>query len=165
MIDEADLGRFAELEAIAALQPLWALHDETDVIIAQRLDAARLERRYPFGRLLGAGATLAMASDWNVTTADPLRIMHVATERTPPGAPARAPLGPSSERLPLETCLQAYTSGSARVNRLDHISGRIAVGRAADLVLLDRDPVGGGVPLRDCRVRMTVVAGRVVHRA
>jgi predicted amidohydrolase YtcJ len=163
MVDDDDIERFAAVDAIAACQPLWAVHDETDLILTQRLDAQRLERRYPFGRLRDAGATLALGSDWNVSTADPLRILHVATTRTPPDTPETPPLGPARERLTLEEGLLAYTAGSARVNRLEATCAQITVGKAADLVLLDHDPLGGGVPLTECHVAMTMVDGRVVY--
>ena len=37
--------------------------------------------QYPFGDLFRTGATLAMGSDWGVTTADPLRQLEVAVRR------------------------------------------------------------------------------------
>jgi predicted amidohydrolase YtcJ len=163
LVADVDIQRFAELGVIPACQPLWAVHDETDTIVRPRLGAHRLERRYPFGRLRDAGAQLAMGSDWNVSSADPLHIMHAAMTRTPPASPDATPLGPATERLGLEDVLSAYTAGSANALRLERETGSIEVGKSADLVLLEGDPFASGVALTDCRVRMTFAAGRVVH--
>jgi predicted amidohydrolase YtcJ len=163
LVDEADIPRFAALDVIADCQPLWAVHDETDQIVGRRLDTSRLERRYPFGRLRDADAALAMGSDWNVSTADPLQIMHVAVTRTPPRSTGIPPLGEPGERLTLDEALRAYTLGSARVLRLERDSGTIAVGKAADLVMLADDPFRPGTDLLDCTVNMTLVAGRPVY--
>ena len=165
LVDAQDIPRFAGLDAIADCQPLWAVHDATDNILGPRLGSDRLERRYPFGRLRDASAPLAMGSDWNVSTADPLQIMHVAVSRTPADTPDAPPLGPPSERLRLEEALRAYTWGSARVHRLEHETGTIEVGKAADLVLLDVDPFAPGARLPDSRVRLTMVDGQVVYEA
>ncbi|MGW1681941.1 amidohydrolase family protein [Saccharopolyspora sp. NPDC002376] len=62
--------------------------------------------------------------------------------------------------------IAACTSGAAHANHLDCDTGTIAVGEAADLVVLDRDP--GAVPPReiaDIRVAMTCVDGQAVHEA
>ena len=78
----------------------------------------RTDRMYPFGSLARQGAPLAMGSDWSVTTADPLHILHVALQRTSPEHPGARPLGPA-ERLSPEVALRAYTRGSALANGLD----------------------------------------------
>ena len=77
--------------------------------------------------------------------------------------PDARPFGPASERLSLEAGLRAYTRGSAQANDLDDETGTIDVGRPADLVLLDADPLAsGGVMPGDTRVLLTMVDGRVV---
>jgi len=116
---------------------------------------------YPFGSLARQGATLAMGSDWSVTTADPSHILHVALQRTPPEHPGARPLGPQ-ERLSPEVALRAYTRGSALANGLDD-TGTIEPGRAADLVVLDRDPLAApGRSFAEARVLLTMVDGRAV---
>jgi hypothetical protein len=165
LVDDADIPRFGRLGVIAACQPLWAVHDETDGLLVERLGPERLERRYPFGRLHRAGAPLALGSDWNVSTADPLAIMLVAVSRTVPGTVEGRPLGPSGERLDLGIALSAYTHGSARIVRSEREAGSIEVGKAADLVMLEGDPLRAGVGLPECRVLMTMVQGRVVFEA
>jgi predicted amidohydrolase YtcJ len=63
----------------------------------------------------------------------------------------------------LEAALRAVTRGSAYVNFTDDESGTIVAGKAADLVLLDRDPLGlDAGPFGDAEVLMTLVDGRSV---
>ena len=62
--------------------------------------------------------------------------------------------------------LSAFTTGSAYVNHLEHVTGTLAAGKAADLVVLAQDPFT--IPperLPEARVEITMVDGRVVfHR-
>jgi predicted amidohydrolase YtcJ len=89
-----------------------------------------------------------------------LQGLHVAIHRTSPDAPGLPPLGPA-ERLAPEVALRAYTRGSALANGLDD-TGTIEPGRAADLVVLDRDPLADpGRSFAEARVLLTLVDGRV----
>ena len=58
-----------------------------------------------------------------------------------PGPAGQVPFLPE-QALTLETAFAAYTSGSAWVNHRDD-AGVLAVGKVADLVVLDRDPFAG----------------------
>ena len=82
VIHPDDIGRFRELGVIANAQPYWACHEaQMDELTIPRLGAERTAWQYPFASLLAAGATLAMGSDWAVSTADPLLEMEVAVTR------------------------------------------------------------------------------------
>ncbi|MEM8714054.1 MAG: amidohydrolase family protein, partial [Planctomycetota bacterium] len=56
--------------------------------------------------------------------------------------------------------LRAATSNAAASLGVEDITGRVAVGHRADLVLLDRDPLGDATAFE--HVSGTVLAGRVV---
>jgi hypothetical protein len=59
----------------------------------------------------------------------------------------------------------AYTRNSARALNLDSI-GRIAPGKRADLIVLDRDVFTvSPEEMRDTKVLWTMVAGKTVYRA
>ncbi|MFJ8086470.1 amidohydrolase [Streptomyces sp. NPDC096205] len=162
-----DVPRFRELGASANLQMLWAAHEpQMDELTLPFLGPERGAWQYPFGDLLRAGATLAAGSDWPVSSPDPLQALHVAVNRVEPGAPQGTPVFLPGQRLDLGTAVAAYTAGSAYVNHLDDISGSITVGRAADLVVLDRDPFAGPAEeIAATRVQQTFVAGRRVYAA
>ncbi|WP_406010901.1 amidohydrolase [Streptomyces sp. NBC_00637] len=162
-----DVRRFRALGATANLQMLWAAHEpQMDELTLPFLGPERGARQYPFGDLLRAGATLAAGSDWPVSSPDPLQAIHVAVNRVSPDAPEGTPRFLPGQRLDLGTALAAYTAGSAHVNHLDHLTGSITVGKAADLVVLDRDPfTGPPEEIAATRVLETFVDGKRVHAA
>ena len=139
-VDATDRGRLAGLQVAANMQALWALHDDTvDDLTIPFVGERRGAEMYPFGDLFRAGTTLAMGSDWPVSSADPLQAIHVAVNRRgPEGMPDAGPLG-DDQALDLVTALRAYTAGSAFVNRAEHHHGTIRVGAAADLAVLSQD--------------------------
>jgi predicted amidohydrolase YtcJ len=162
-----DVRRLRGLGAAANLQMLWAAHEpQMDELTLPFLGPERGARQYPFGDLLRAGATLAAGSDWPVSSPDPLQAIHVAVNRVSPDAPDGTPEFLPGQRLDLGTALAAYTAGSAHVNHLDALTGSITVGKAADLVVLDRDPFAGPPEeIAATRVLETFVDGRRVHAA
>jgi hypothetical protein len=102
-----------------------------------------------------------MGSDWGVSTANVMAQIDVAVNRSNWHEPELPPLN-SDERITLVDALAGFTSGSAYVNHREADSGSIAVGRLADLVVLDRDPTRDG-PIRDTRVVTTIVGGQAVY--
>ncbi|MDP5183616.1 amidohydrolase family protein [Blastococcus sp. BMG 814] len=166
VVDPADVPRFARLGATANLQALWACHEpQMDELSIPFLGSPRAERQYPFGDLHRAGATLAMGSDWPVSSPDPLAALHVAVNRTAPETPAAAPFL-LEQALSLPVALAAYTAGSAHIDGIDDRSGSITVGKDADLVVLDRNPFAAPpCEIGEARVQRTYVAGRLVHAA
>ncbi|MFJ9722202.1 amidohydrolase [Streptomyces sp. NPDC101209] len=160
-----DVPRFAELDATANLQPLWAAHEpQMDELTIPFLGAERAAWQYPFGALLRSGARLAAGSDWPVSSPDPLQGVHVAVNRRAPDSDS-APVFLPAERIGLAEALTAYTAGSAYVNHLDD-TGRVRVGQLADLVVLDRDPFAAPPQeIGRTRVAMTFVGGEAVYAA
>jgi predicted amidohydrolase YtcJ len=162
-----DIPRFAALDVTANMQALWAAHErQMDELTIPFIGPQRAARQYLFGDLLRSGARLAAGSDWAVSSANPLRAVHVAVNRTLPGEAGAGvePLLPE-QRLSLGEALAAYTSGSAYVNHLDE-TGAIAVGGLADLVVLDRDPFDGPPDeIASTAVALTYVAGERVYAA
>jgi predicted amidohydrolase YtcJ len=157
----ADVPRFKALGVIASMQPYHAIDDGrwADRVIGP--ERARLT--YAFRSLLDAGATLAFGSDWFVAPPTPLEgIYAAATRRT---LDDKHPDGwVPEQKIRVEEALRAYTAGSAYAGYAEADLGRLERGRLADFVLIDRDLTH--VPpetIRDARVMMTIVGGRVVY--
>jgi predicted amidohydrolase YtcJ len=163
-----DLPRFAHLGVTANVQALWAAHEpQMDELTIPFLGAERSARQYLFGDLLRSGARLAAGSDWAVTSANPLRAIHVAVNRALPGSTGSqaAPFLPDQRLHPTEA-FAAYTAGSAFVNHLDDVTGSIDPGKFADLIVLDRDPLTGPPgEIGSTSVLATYVEGDAVYRA
>jgi len=160
--DPEDFPRFGELGVIASLQLLWA-QGNSDAIEAVKpyIDPEIYRWQYPARSLLDAGATIAGASDWAVSSANVFEAIYYAETRRGDEGVLDA-----SQRVPREAMLYAYTRNSARaLNMLDQI-GTIAPGKQADLVLVDRDVLT--VPaeeLKETKVLWTMFAGKIVYRA
>jgi predicted amidohydrolase YtcJ len=165
VVDPADIPRFRRLGVVANCQALWAC-DEPQMrdLTIPFLGPERSRRQYPFASLQRSGAILAFGSDWTVSTADPLQQIEVAVTRVAPQTRDLEPFLPE-ERLGLPEALAGFTIGSAFVNRIEHISGSIEEGKAADLVVLDRDLFeDSSRPIGDAAVALTMVGGAVVHQ-
>lgn len=72
----------------------------------------------------------------------------------------------SGQRLSRADALRALTLGGAAVTFTERDAGVLAPGRRADLAVLDRDPLTAPEEaLAEITSRLTVVGGRIVHRA
>lgn len=168
VVHPADIPRFAELGVVANMQPLWARHeDQMDLLTVPFLGRRRAAWQYPFGSLQRAGAALASGSDWPVSTANPLEIIHTSVNRAPAGA-----TGPSSlpflgeQALSPADALIAHTLGTAYLNHDEKRSGTIEVGKSGDIVILDRDIFAAPVAeIGSASVAYTLIGGEVVYEA
>ena len=157
----ADVPRFAALGVVASMQPYHAIDDGrwADAVIG----AERARTTYAFRSLRDAGARLAFGSDWFVAPPTPLEGIYAAvTRRTLDGA---HPAGwVPEQKIGVEDALRAYTAGGAYAAFAEGETGTLAPGRLADFVLIDRD-ITRVAPeaIREARVAMTVVGGRVVY--
>jgi predicted amidohydrolase YtcJ len=170
VVHPEDLPRFAALGLVANGQPLWAHNDaQMTELTLPFVGPERSGRQYQFGSLARSGARLCFGSDWPVSTANVMEEIHVAVNRTAPRAAGQAaeadepPLLPD-ERVSLEEAVAAFTMGSAYCNHLDGSTGSVAVGKCADLVILDRDVFGAGASeISLAAVDVTLVDGTVVY--
>jgi len=165
LIDPADIPRFERLGVAANFQALWAYADTyiTDLTLPI-LGPGRSRWLYPIGSVARTGAVIAGGSDWSVSTMDPLQAIQVAlTRRGPDDPPGEAWI--PEERVDLQTMLRAYTANGAWLSRDEGARGTLEVGKAADLIVIDRDLFA--VPASEiarAKVLLTLVGGREVFR-
>jgi predicted amidohydrolase YtcJ len=166
-----DLPRFRRLGAVANAQPLWAAHEaQMDELTIPFLGEPRWTWQYPFASLVRHGATLAMGSDWSVSSPNPLEEIHVAVNRMmPPDYPYRveqAEVFLPDERLDLPTAIAGFTMGSAFVNHMERDTGSIEVGKYADLAVVNRNLFAHPADeIAEASVDMTFVEGERVYAA
>jgi predicted amidohydrolase YtcJ len=165
LFDPADIPRFREQGVIASFQPFWAQPDDYIRELTEPvLGPERSRWLYPIGSLVRSGAVVVGGSDWSVSTLNPLEAMQVAiTRREVPGD-----TGPSwlpDERVDLPQMLNAYTINAAYATRAERETGSIAVGRLADVIVLDRNLFAVPVTaLHKARVLLTLLEGKPVWR-
>jgi predicted amidohydrolase YtcJ len=157
----ADIPRFAQLNVIASMQPYHAIDDGR---WAEKVIGPRIATTYAFRSLLDAKARLAFGSDWFVAPPTPLEGIYAAvTRRT---LDDKNPDGwVPAQKISVEEALRAYTSDAAYASYEEREKGTLAAGKLADFAIVDRDLFK--IPpedIRNARVTLTVVGGKVVHR-
>jgi predicted amidohydrolase YtcJ len=164
LIDPADLPRFAKLDVIASLQLLWAKPDNYSIdAVKPYIGDERLARTYPARSLLRAGGVVAGGSDWDVSSFNPFEAMATGMSRTNPNQPERGTLNPD-EALTLDEMLTAYTINAARVLGREAEIGSLTVGKAADIVILDRRlDKSTADEVRSLKPAQTIFAGMPVN--
>jgi predicted amidohydrolase YtcJ len=156
-----DVPRFAALGVVPSMQPYHAIDDGR---WAERvIGPGRARGTYAFRSLLDAGARVAFGSDWFVAPPTPIEGIYAAvTRRTLDDA---NPAGwVPEQKIGVEDALRAYTIDAAYAEFAERDKGSLERGKLADFVLIDRDLTR--IPpetIRDAKVLLTVVGGRVVH--
>ncbi|HJR66602.1 MAG TPA: amidohydrolase [Gemmatimonadaceae bacterium] len=157
--------RYKRLGIIAEVQPYHAIDDMR--WMEERI-GARARWAYAFRTFRDAGVPLLFGSDWPGTnaswyTANPMVILYAAvTRQTVDGKPDGGWF--PEERLDLETSLRSYTINNAWAEGEEAHKGSLAPGKLADFVIIDRDLFTiSPVQIKDAKVLLTVVGGRVVH--
>lgn len=158
-----DIPRFGRLNVIASMQPS---HETNDMRWAEaRIGPDRAKGAYAWNSLQKAGAKLAFGTDYDVEPIDPLRGIYACVSRELPGGGPAGGWEPQ-EKLPLDDCIQAYTTGSAYAEFEDGKKGQLIVGQYADFVVLSADlTTSSPKEILNTKVLRTVVGGRVVWSA
>lgn len=116
----------------------------------------------PLSTYRRAGVTTAGGSDAPIVHWDPFRGMATAMDRRMLSGDVLGDV----PGLSFEEALRLYTADAAALLGMADRIGSLEVGKAADLVVLDRQPdASDPEALARTRVRRTVVAGRTVYLA
>lgn len=161
-----DIKRFAELGVVGDLCPMiWY---PTTFLEGHKavMGEDRATRFWPIAELQKSGALLAGGSDWPVIPVpDPWHgIEGMVTRQNPSGAFPGVALWPE-QAIDLATAIRIYTLNSAIAMGIDAITGSIAPGKSADIIVLDQNVFD--VPadtIADTMVVRTYFEGRVVHQ-
>jgi predicted amidohydrolase YtcJ len=156
-----DFARFHQLGVIASMQPYHAIDDGRWA--EKRLGHERAKSSYAWRSMLDAGVSLAFGSDWPVAPLSPILGIYAAVTRAT--VDGKHPEGWFPEqRLTVEEALRAYTRGAAFAAFQENEKGSIAAGKLGDVVVLSDDLFA--IPparIKDARVAMTIVGGKVVY--
>ena len=157
-----DFARFAELHIVASMQPS---HQTTDMRWAEdRIGRERIQGAYAWATMLKNGVPLAFGTDYNVEPITPFRGLYACVTRERPDGGPRNGWEPQ-EKISLDECIRAYTSGAAYAQFEEGKKGELKPGEYADFIILSNDLTK--VPpaqFTKTRVLRTVVAGRTVYQ-
>lgn len=122
----------------------------------------RAENISPTGWLVDQNMAFSVHSDAPVTFPNSMRLLDSAVNRTTRSGRV---LG-SVQRLPVYTALQAMTIWPARQHFEEKSKGSLEVGKLADLIVLDANPLTTpSDKLLGIQVLETIKAGKTVYRA
>ncbi|RDI67607.1 amidohydrolase [Nocardia pseudobrasiliensis] len=150
-------ARIADLGAIAVVSPIWL--DDLSAAFEPVPPLPNLGP-IPLRTLTAAGVTLAGCSDYPSAGYQVLPALQAAATRRAADGTVHAP----GEAITVTQALRAYTMGSAAALGVADIAGSLTVGKTADLVVLDRDPLTTHpAELSRIQVLRTFVGGTQVY--
>jgi len=159
---QEDIERMGKLGITASMQPVHldpAFLDNWKALLGPE----RASQGWAWPLYQAAGSTLVFGTDTPTAPYLPLLNMYLGSTRKSPSRPELPALRPDWA-LTLEQAIECGTRESAWAARLDHVTGMLRPGLAADLVVLDRDVLSGGPStLLDANVRLTMMNGEIVH--
>jgi predicted amidohydrolase YtcJ len=161
LVSDSDIARFAKLNVIANMQPLWAQTDGMLMSCVPRLGIERIDQMYRMRDLLDSGATIAFGSDWPVSSSDP--ILGIATAVTRQTADRKPEVGWVIEQALSVT--EAFASYSSSV--VFQLTGQkrqpLGIGESCDFIVLDQNALDvSGQNLRNIKVFATFKAGQKI---
>jgi predicted amidohydrolase YtcJ len=146
------IGRMKRLGLVASVQPHFVV---SDFWVVERVGVERARWVYPFKTLMKSGVVVASGSDCPVEPINPLLGLWAAVARK----------SFVEESLTVEEALRTYTVNAAYASFSEDWFGRIEAGKFADFVVLSDDLLKiSPEKIRDVRVEMTVVGGKIVYR-
>ena len=120
----------------------------------------RSQDLYRFGTFLKRKIKLAFSSDCPVADPDPLIGVRDAIIRRTGNGQAFG----LSEGITAQQAFELYTKEAAYFSFEEEERGTLKEGKMADLVVLEKDPMAvSPEEIPDCKVKMTVVGGRIVY--
>jgi predicted amidohydrolase YtcJ len=163
VVAASDFPRFAQLRVIASMQPS---HESTDMRWAeQRVGPERARGAYAWATMQKFGVRLAFGTDYDVEPVSPFRGLYACVTRELPGGGPQGGWEPQ-EKISLDDCIRAYTSGSAYGEFMDGKKGELKAGEFADFIVLSSDLTKvQPSEYTKTKVLRTVVGGRTVYAA
>jgi predicted amidohydrolase YtcJ len=159
----SDVPRLARLQVIASMQPS---HETTDMRWAeQRVGPERAKGAYAWATMQKFGVRLAFGTDYDVEPISPFRGLYACvTRELQDGGPAGG--WQPQEKISLDDCIRAYTSGSAYGEFMEGKKGELKAGEFADFIVLSNDLTKlQPREYTSTKVLRTVVGGRTVYSA
>ncbi|MBN2288914.1 MAG: amidohydrolase [Candidatus Glassbacteria bacterium] len=161
------MQRCRALGVIADAQPAW-FYEDADAML-QILGPERIRTFHPYRSLLESGVVVSAGSDHMVRLDDKesinpyspwLAIWSMVTRKT-----RRGTVILPEEAITREQALRCYTINNAYASFEEDLKGSIEPGKLADMVVLEKDYLGCPADsLKDMKVAMTVLGGKVVYR-
>lgn len=153
-LHETDVVRIVQLGIIPSMQPI---HLTFDAPLIRRWLPNRTQRAYLFRTLKDGGARIPLGSDTPVAPPGVIADIVAATTMTARDGSVLQ----QDQALSVAEALWGHTRDAAWAIGQEHVSGALAPGMVADLVVLNQDPFGS---LTGLEVRYTLKAGKMTFK-
>jgi hypothetical protein len=161
-----DIARFRRLNVVADFSPVIYYRSPPMSVLEATVGAGNMKYVANIKETIEGGVHVAIGSDWptGAMDANPLRMLQVlVTRKNPYEKNADAPLG---DAIGLESAIRVMTLGGAYSMRKQNELGSIEKGKAADMVVLNRDLFEvDRDSIIDTEVVYTIFAGEIVYDA
>jgi predicted amidohydrolase YtcJ len=161
-----DFAKYASLGVIASVEPPHAVEDKPWA--ETRLGPERVKGAYAWRTFRKSGVRLAFGSDLTGSDHSIFYGLHAAVTRRDKALQPEGGWFPA-ERMTPEEAVRGYSTWAAYAAFAEGDRGTLAVGRAADITVMDIDPltVGSTKPeaLLKGTIRLTMVGGRIAHES
>ncbi|MHA2326073.1 MAG: amidohydrolase, partial [Promethearchaeota archaeon] len=154
MLTEDVLKDMNHLGIIASCQPPFINSEYT--WLEKRIGKERCKYTYPMKSIIEAGIVLASGSDCPVEESNVIMGLHALVTRN----------GFIPEQcISIEEALKSYTINAAYAAFEENVKGTIEVGKLADFVILDKNPLEVSKDkIRDIQVIETIIRGKSVFK-
>jgi predicted amidohydrolase YtcJ len=154
------LERLSRLKAVVVTQPPFVYYSGERYLAT--IPPTQLRWLYRIKSFFDGGLIVAGSSDSPVVPDNPLVGIYAAVTRRAESGEELSP----EERISVKQALAMYTINAACASFEENIKGTIAPGKLADMVVLSADPLKSPPErLKDIRVEMTIIDGKVVWEA
>ncbi len=144
----------AKLGVIASCQPPFINSEYT--WLKKRLGKERCRFTYPIKSLIDAGIIVASGSDCPIEDPSVILGLHALVNRN-----GFIP----EECITIEEALKTYTINGAYASFEENIKGSIEIGKLADFVILDKNPLEvKSEEIKDIKVVETIIRGKTVFK-
>lgn len=154
MLTEDVINDMAKYGVIASCQPPFI--NSEYIWISKRIGEERCKYTYPMRSIVHAGVVLASGSDCPVEDPNPILGLHALVTRN-----SFVP----EECLSVEEAIKSYTINAAYAAFEEDIKGSIEVGKFADLVILDKNPLDTPKDkIQEIIILETIIKGESVYK-
>jgi hypothetical protein len=148
------MKRAAGLGVALAMQPAFMTVCENLEDYRVLFGDERIKRFHPYRSILDEGALVAGGSDSPVTKINPLEGIHACVNH---------PI--KEQRIDVYEAIEIFTINNAKIGFEEDIKGSIEEGKLADFTVLSEDPYRAPREnIRDIKVEMTIVGGKVIYK-
>ncbi|WP_271400981.1 amidohydrolase [Salinicoccus roseus] len=164
-IEHIQTGEYADIEAMKAHHIDGSFFTNHIYYFGDKhyekfLGPERAEKMDPARWAEDLGVLYTLHSDCPVTPISPLDTIRIACDRKTKSGRV---LGEEMKLTRFEA-LKAMTVNGAKLNRTEDRNGTVDIGKDADLIILDENPLNEDIALSDALIHYTFINGRMVYR-